>query len=151
MDYLISTCREEDLSAVVLLCANHAAYERAAYDPTGKEERLKQLLFGDSPRLFCIVVVSNDKIVGYATYSFDYSTWDAARFLHLDCLYLEPGYRGFNIGERIMWQLAELAEKSDCINMQWQTPDFNEGAIKFYHRIGASGKMKLRFSLELTR
>jgi hypothetical protein len=31
--------------------------------------------------------------------------------------------------------------------VQWQTPAWNEGAIRFYDRIGAVSKEKLRFFL----
>ncbi|MCX4819308.1 GNAT family N-acetyltransferase [Streptomyces sp. NBC_01142] len=31
--------------------------------------------------------------------------------------------------------------------VQWQTPSWNEGAITFYDRLGASSKERLRFTL----
>jgi hypothetical protein len=33
--------------------------------------------------------------------------------------------------------------------LQWQTPVFNEKAIRFYHRMGATSKDKVRFFLEV--
>ena len=148
MEYKIRLCEESDLAKLVELCSNHAAYEEASYSPLGKEELLSAALFSDTPKLFCHVVESRGKLVGYFTYTFDFSTWDAGTFLHLDCLYLEPEVRGNTIGERIMLVLRDIARKKNCVNIQWQTPVFNERAIKFYNRMGATGKDKVRCTLK---
>ena len=148
MEYLVRACKEDDIPAVVTLCAKHAEYEGAAYSPEGKAAGLRALLFGDHPVLFCLVVEWGNDVVGYATYTFDYSTWSAARFLYMDCLFLEPAFRGLGIGEAVMKQLVDISRTNDCVNIQWQTPDFNERAIAFYKRIGATGKNKVRFYID---
>ena len=91
----------------------------------------------------------NETIVGYASYTFDFSTWDVATFMHMDCLYLDEEARSFGIGEALIEKLKQIAIAKNCINIQWQTPEFNERAIKFYHRIGGTGKSKVRFTLDL--
>ena len=149
MEYLIRRCQEKDLPALVELCEKHAAYEKTAYNANGKQELLANAIFGESQKLFSLVVESNNLIAGYATYTFDFSTWDAKPFLHLDCLYLEPGFRGYGIGEAIIKKLMAIATQHGCVTIQWQTPTFNKRAIKFYNRMGASGKHKVRFSLGL--
>lgn len=149
MKYLIRDCVPKDVSTVVDLCQKHADYERASFDPIGKEEKLKNALFSNQPELFCLVVEVNGAIVGYTSYTFDFSTWDAASFMYMDCLYLEEETRGFGIGEALIEKLKQIATAKNCINIQWQTPKFNERAIKFYHRIGGKGKDKVRFSLNL--
>jgi ribosomal protein S18 acetylase RimI-like enzyme len=88
-------------------------------------------------------------IVGYCSYTFDFSTWDARYFLHLDCLFIEEGFRGMSIGEKLITQVIFIAKQRKCVNVQWQTPIFNEGAIRFYKRIGATGKEKQRFTFDL--
>ena len=149
MNYLIRECQPTDVNTVVQLCQKHADYERATFNPIGKEEELKSELFVEEPKLFCLVVEANETIVGYATYTFDFSTWDAASFMHMDCLYLDEETRGFGIGEALIEKLKQIAMAEKCINIQWQTPKFNERAIKFYNRIGGIGKDKVRFFLDL--
>ncbi len=149
MNYLIRDCVPKDVSTVVDLCQKHAAYEKASFDPIGKEEKLKDALFGNQPKLFCLVAEVNGMIVGYASYTIDFSTWDAASFMYMDCLYLDEEARGFGIGEDIIEKLKQTAIAKNCINIQWQTPEFNKRAIKFYHRIGGTGKDKVRFYLHL--
>jgi GNAT superfamily N-acetyltransferase len=149
MEYLIRKCEEKDLPELIELCAKHASFEQANYDPIGKEVLLKKALFSANPKLFCAVIESNNQLQGYFSYTFDYSTWDAQTFLYLDCLFLEPEFRGQRIGEIVFELLKEIAKQNDCINIQWQTPIFNERAIKFYNRIGGVGKDKVRFFIDL--
>jgi GNAT superfamily N-acetyltransferase len=149
MEYLIRKCEEKDLPELVVLCQKHAAYEQTGYDPEGKAAALQQALFSANPVLFCAVVECGQTLQGYYTYTFDFSTWDAQKFLYLDCLYLEPAYRGQGIGKVIFEQLKAIAARYQCVNIQWQTPDFNESAIRFYHRVGGVGKDKVRFFLKV--
>lgn len=147
MDYMIRKLEEHELPRLLEMCASHAEYEKAAYNPTGKHQALQSLVFGNDARLFCYVIEAGGPLVGYFTYTFDISTWDAGKYLHLDCLYLEPPYRGHRIGDHVFAKLIDIARKHNCIAMQWQTPVFNEKAIRFYKRIGAVGKDKVRFFL----
>jgi hypothetical protein len=39
--------------------------------------------------------------------------------------------------------------KLKCNHIQWQTPDFNKRAIKFYERIGGISKSKERYFLKV--
>ena len=69
--------------------------------------------------------------------------------MYMDCLFLEEEARSFGIGEVLIEKLKEIAAENNCVNIQWQTPEFNTRAIKFYNRIGAKGKDKVRFTLSL--
>ena len=149
MDYLIRKVEEKDLNALINLCQHHAEYEKVFYNPVGKYELLKQSIFSEKPLLFCFVIEIKTIVAGYFTYTFDFSTWDGLTFLYLDCLYLEPDFRGMRIGEKVFERLKLIAEENNCINIQWQTPVFNERAIKFYNRIGATGKEKVRFFINM--
>lgn len=149
MEYSIRNCEVSDLPKLVVLCQKHAEYEKASFSPTGKEEALKKALFSTQPKLFCLVVAANETIVGYVSYTFDYSTWDAATFIYMDCLFLEEEARSFGIGDILLQKLKEIGTEHNCVSIQWQTPQFNERAIKFYQRIGAIGKDKVRFTLNL--
>lgn len=147
MNYLIRDCEPHDLPQLIQLCIHHAEYERSEYNPKGKEELLKIALFSSPKKLNCWVVESDKKLIGYCSYTFDYSTWNGSSFIYMDCLYLEPEARGHRIGEEIITRLKEVAKKNGDLKIQWQTPSFNERAIKFYRRMGAAEKEKVRFYL----
>lgn len=78
-----------------------------------------------------------------------FSTWDAAFYVYMDCLYLLDEWRGFGMGESLIEKIKEESKKLDCSLIQWQTPNFNTRAIKFYNRIGAYSKTKERFFLNV--
>ena len=150
MEYRIRNCEPSDLGKLVILCQKHAEFEQADFSPEGKEEGLEKALFSEKPKLNCLVVATKETIVGYVSFTFDYSTWDAATFMYTDCLFLEEEARNFGIGEVLLEKLKDIAVENNCINIQWQTPQFNTRAIKFYNRIGAKGKDKVRFTLNLS-
>ena len=141
-----------DLDELVRLCQEHAEYERAPW--VERDDRvlaLESLLRAEDA--WCWVIesgASNEvkaELGGFATVFLERSTWDAGRFLHLDCLYLRPAYRGRGIGQRLMAEAAKTAHELGAISLQWQTPVWNEGAARFYRRLGASAAEKLRFTL----
>jgi ribosomal protein S18 acetylase RimI-like enzyme len=149
MGYLVREIKAEEITRLVEMCESHANYEKTEYSSEGKEKELERLFLDKHPKLFCYVIEVDKNLIGYFSYTFDVSTWDAKTYLHLDCLYLEPEYRGMKIGDIIFEKLLEIAKENQCINIQFQTPLFNEKAIRFYKRIGAIGKEKIRFSLEI--
>jgi ribosomal protein S18 acetylase RimI-like enzyme len=151
MEHLIRKCQHKDLTGLVGLCQRHAEYEQADYISAGKEEHLRQAIFADAPKLYCYVIEVAGQLAGYFSYTFDYSTWDAQTFLYLDCLYLDPEFRGSGICANIFELLQNIAQQNDCVNIQWQTPEFNERAIKFYKRMGGTAKDKVRFFLNTTQ
>ena len=136
-----------DLDEVVALCGEHAVYERASFCPAGKAEALARHWQTQGRRAGCWVVDSPEGLQGYATFGCEFSTWDAADFLHLDCLYLRPAYRRRGVGAAILRRLQDRAIELGCVNLQWQTPDWNAGAIRFYQRHGAQVAAKARFTL----
>jgi len=146
---MIRFAQTKDLNQLVQLCQAHAEYEKASYDSTGKKEALDQQIFAENPALYCLVVEKEEQLVGYATYMKQFSTWDANFYIYMDCLFLAENSRSLGIGEQLMIRIKEEAKKLNCSLIQWQTPEFNTRAIKFYHRIGATAKAKERFFLEV--
>jgi GNAT superfamily N-acetyltransferase len=149
MEYVIREIKKTDLPRLIELCKSHADYEQVPYDATNKFDLLETAIFSGRKKLYCFVVEYHSQLIGYYSYTFDFSTWDAKAFMYLDCLYLEAKFRGMRIGEKIFENLRETATLNDCANIQWQTPVFNERAIKFYKRMGATGRDKIRFFISL--
>jgi GNAT superfamily N-acetyltransferase len=149
-DYIIRPVKENDLEELLILIGEHADFEQAPFDPTPHKEKLKIALFGQPVRLNCWVVEQRAKLTGYVSFTFDFSTWGAADFMYMDCLYLREGSRGYGIGTAIIKKLYQLARERNCINIQWQTPAFNASAIRFYHKNHAVSKNKVRFTLKVT-
>ncbi|WP_018349376.1 GNAT family N-acetyltransferase [Longispora albida] len=139
----IRAARAGDLPELALICAEHAAYERAPAVPSDLAVRLGEALFGQRPRLFCLIAAEGDRLIGYATYTVDYSTWAGREYTHLDCLFVREGQRGSGLGLRLLRAVAAGAHDE----LQWQTPQWNDGAQRFYERLGARPSAKVRYTL----
>ncbi|MFG3348055.1 GNAT family N-acetyltransferase [Streptomyces sp. NPDC048018] len=146
---LARRAHHEDLPRVAELAAEHAAYEKAAPPPADLAARLHRLLFGtEAPRLRCLVAeLADGTVAGYATCAPELSTWDAAEYLHMDCLYLTEAARGHGLGALLMAAVRAEARALGLRQIQWQTPTWNDGAIRFYDRLGATSREKRRYSL----
>ena len=134
-----------DLDNLVHLCKLHAIYEKCDYSSNSKKNQLQQHLFTNSPSLYCLVVPHEDTLIGYATYMKQFSTWDAEFYIYMDCLFITEESRGLGIGDCMMQRIKTETEKLGCKTIQWQTPEFNTGAIRFYDRIGGVSKTKERY------
>jgi GNAT superfamily N-acetyltransferase len=147
---VVRRARRSDLAALVSLCAEHASYERADYDPAGKAEQLERALFAPSPRLYAWVASSSDVLIGYATAAAEFSTWRAGDYLHMDCLFVRDGQRGAGVGAELLQAVLSFARKHGYAEVQWQTPAWNLDAARFYRRNGALDSGKLRFAIDVS-
>ncbi|HAA13894.1 MAG TPA: N-acetyltransferase [Cytophagales bacterium] len=146
-DYQIRPYQEQDIDQLIELCATHAAYEQSDYSEEGKREALQETLVSPQAELRCLVVAVGPELVGYATFVRQYSTWDAAYYLYMDCLFLKEAWRGYGIGKKLLDRIKQIATEEGYFQVQWQTPVTNSQAIKFYKREGAMAKDKVRFFL----
>jgi GNAT superfamily N-acetyltransferase len=135
----------EDLDAIVTLCGEHAAFERASFSAERARAALGSFIFADPPRAWCLVVEAEGVLIGYATYSLEFSTWSASEYAHMDCLYLRDASRSRGIGRELMRMLRAAAAQLGCERIEWQTPSWNRGAMRFYDRLGANGSPKIRY------
>lgn len=152
-DGVVRRARPDDMDALVGLCGEHARYERAPCEPAGypsegKPDALARALFSQPARLHAWVARWHGELVGYATASPEFSTWQVREYLHMDCLFVREGRRGSGIGAALLGAVVDFARHQGFIEIQWQTPDWNTDAMRFYRRAGAVGRPKQRFFLE---
>lgn len=138
-----------DVSTLLALGAEHAAFERLSHRACQRADALASALTGDHPLLHAWIARTGDEPVGYASATLDFSTLDAATYLHMDCLYVRDGRRDRGIGRHLWKVVADFAHARQCATIQWQTPTWNEAAARFYRRLGARETCKLRYSLPL--
>lgn len=148
-DILLRKIQKHEIKELINLCALHAKYENASYDKTGKEEKLHLALFKKDSNITCFIAVQNEEILAYATVIKEFSTWDADYYIHMDCLYIKESQRGKGLGAKFMSKIKEHTKDLGCNHIEWQTPNDNFNAIKFYEKMGAKSKDKKRFFLFL--
>jgi GNAT superfamily N-acetyltransferase len=138
----------KDAERLLSLIREHAVYERAA--ATINEAQLNDILENDCAPINIIVAEVNDILVGFAAITLDFSLWRAHLWGHLDCLFINDGYRGRGIGQQLLQYAASLASQKGADQLEWQTPEWNSDAVRFYRRQGVVDAVKVRFSLKLS-
>ncbi len=141
----VRAVQKKDVRAIVELIKRHAQYEKGIFKAENKEALLTKHFFKKLSPVKCLVVEVEAQVVGYATFSKQFSTWDADYYVYLDCLFLKEEVRGGGVGKQIMEHIKAYAKSEYCSIVQWQTPIFNEKGINFYKKIGAEAKTKERF------
>lgn len=133
------------LKALLELCREHAAYEKADFRENGQVERWRSALFAERPVLHGWIATDGEKPCGFMTVTVDYATWNAEPFAYMDCLYVREQYRGKGLGRTFFERLREFSVAHGCGWAEWQTPPDNKLGIGFYERMGATARPKARF------
>lgn len=144
----IRAAHPSDIDGLLDLIRQHAAYEKTTASIT--KPALASILAAACPPMRIIVAEYGEGLVGYAAVTFDYALWSGEHFAHLDCLFVCEKARGKTIGKQLFDHVGRLANDAAIKRMEWQTPAWNEDAIRFYIREGAFGRAKMRFSILLS-
>jgi GNAT superfamily N-acetyltransferase len=138
-----------DLSSLLAMGAEHAAFEQLPHRARQRPGSMARALDGDPPQLHAWIADAGAQLAGYASATLDFSTLEGATFLHMDCLYVRGLWRGQGIGRQLWEVVRDFALARGCYAMQWQTPDWNADAARFYRGLGATESAKLRYVLPL--
>ena len=95
-------------------------------------------LFGDRPSAEAVVAEASGQVVAFALFFTNFSTFLAKPGLYLEDLYVQPAWRAQGIGKALLQHLAALAVARGYGRFEWCVLDWNENAIGFYRRMGAS-------------
>jgi len=135
---VIRPAQPDDAATLFNLIQALAEYEKLSDQVTGSAEALKEHLFGDRPCIEAIVADYNGKSVGFALFFTNYSTFLTKPGIYLEDLFVLPDYRGLGIGKALLVRLAQLTLERDCGRLEWSVLDWNQPAIGFYQRMGAT-------------
>lgn len=128
---------KSDLSAVLGLIKELAAFEKAPEEVTNTLEAMEENGFGETPVFGFHVAEDEGVIIGMALYYVKYSTWKG-KGLFLDDLVVTEKHRGKGIGSRLFMAFIEEARSIDAKQVHWQVLDWNTPAIRLYEKWGAS-------------
>ena len=127
-----------DVPVLFRLIQALAEYEKLSHAVTGNADALADHLFGSRPYAEAILAEYAGQAVGFALFFHNYSTFLTQPGIYLEDLFVLPEYRRQSIGKAILSYLAALAVKRGCGRLEWSVLDWNEPAIAFYRRMGAS-------------
>ncbi len=127
-----------DVPAIVGLIRELAVFEKLEHLMQATPETLQPHLFGPQPVAEALVAEVGGTVVAFALFFRNFSTFLARPGLYLEDLYVQPAQRGAGIGQALLQRLAQLAVERGCGRFEWSVLDWNEHAIRFYRRMGAT-------------
>lgn len=122
---------EEDVPVILNLIKAIADYEKLLHEVTATEEILYDSLF--VKKAAEVLLGEHDgKIIGFALFFHNFSTFTGKRGLYLEDLYVLPEYRHRGLGKQFFSELLQIAHQRECGRMEWICLDWNTPAIRFY-------------------
>ncbi|UXH80816.1 GNAT family N-acetyltransferase [Roseateles amylovorans] len=131
--------RPEDVPALVGLIGELAEFESLTHLLEVTADKLHPHLFGERPVAEALVAEhASGGVVAFALTFTNFSTFLAKPGLYLEDLYVQPAHRGAGLGQRMLTRLAQTAIARGYGRFEWCVLDWNEDAIRFYQRMGAT-------------
>jgi GNAT superfamily N-acetyltransferase len=84
-----------------------------------------------------LVAREGEAVVGIATYSWHWPAAGLRASVFMKDLFVAEGHRGAGVGERLLHALRTIAAERGCGRVEWTADAWNEGAQRFYDRLGA--------------
>jgi GNAT superfamily N-acetyltransferase len=128
----------QDVPAIVGLIGELAEFEHLTHLMQATPETLHPHLFGPKPAAEAWVAVVEGTVVGFALFFTNFSTFLAKPGLYLEDLYVQPAHRSLGIGKALLQRLGALANERGYGRFEWCVLDWNENAIRFYEKMGAT-------------
>jgi GNAT superfamily N-acetyltransferase len=128
----------QDVPAIVGLINELADFEHLTHLVKVRPETLHPHLFGDKPVVESWVAVVAGQVVGFALFFTNFSTFLGKPGLYLEDLYVQPAHRSSGIGKALLSRLGALAVERGYGRFEWSVLDWNEHAIRFYEKMGAT-------------
>ena len=134
---MVRAARVDDVPAIYRLIRALAEYERSLPSVTGTEDDLRQALFGPQPAVFAHVAEHDGRVVGFALWFLNYSTWAGRHGIYLEDLFVDEEARGHGYGKALLTELARLCADRGYQRLEWAVLDWNTPSIGFYKSLGA--------------
>jgi GNAT superfamily N-acetyltransferase len=144
--YTLRPAELRDVGPIVTLIRELAEFEKLSHLLQVTPERLRPHLFGEKPVVEAwvaelpadVVGEGESTVVAFALFFTNFSTFLAQPGLYLEDLYVKPAHRGLGIGRALLTRLAKLAVERHYGRFEWSVLDWNENAIRFYEKLGAT-------------
>ena len=134
----ISQVRPEDVSVLLSFVRELAEYEKLEHLAVATEADFRQALFGDRSTVEAVIARVDGEPAGCAIFFANFSTFLGKPGLYLEDLFVRPAARGAGVGRELLRHLARLAVERGWGRVEWAVLDWNESAIGFYKKLGAT-------------
>jgi len=126
-----------DAGLVLRFVRELAEYEKLLHEVHASEADFSAALFGPHPAIAALIVEKAGAPIGCAVWYYAFSTFNGARTLYVEDVYVQPAHRGGGIGRAVFRDLARRAVAEGCRRMAWAVLDWNAPSFAFYRGLGA--------------
>lgn len=127
-----------DAPAILRLVRGLAEYEKLPPPDEAAQQRLIRDMFSAPPRIQAFLAEVNGTPAGYAFVFESYSSFLALPTLYLEDIFVLPEFRSRKVGYALFTHVVGEAHRRGCGRMEWSVLDWNQLAIDFYRRMGAT-------------
>jgi GNAT superfamily N-acetyltransferase len=127
-----------DVPTLLALIRELATFEKRRHKAVVTEDDLVRDGFGPQPKFRALIAEWEGQPVGYASFFYFYSTFLGRPALFLEDLFVLDQFRGKGIGKALLAAVAKLAVDEGCYGLRWEVLDWNQPAIDFYEKLGAT-------------
>ena len=140
-EFALRDATPRDIPAVLLLVRQLAEYENLLHEVTATPADFQALLFGPKSLAFAALAEIGGQAVGGLLWYYSLSSFAGRPKLFVEDVFVEPAHRGAGIGLALFRFAARRAVVEGCVGMEWRVLNWNEPAIAFYRRIGATPRI----------
>ncbi len=133
----IRPASREQVPLLLEMILEFATFEKLRDEVTMTEAMLERDGFGPQPRFRTLIAEWNGAPAGYAICFPIYSTFQGPA-LFLEDVYVRLQFRDKGIGKALIAEVAAMALREGCGALRWEVLQWNQPAIDFYKRLGAS-------------
>lgn len=128
---------KEDIPVLLEMIRSLAEYEQISDEVRIDGNTLQEILCAGNPIAHGLLALLNGKPVGYALLVPVLYVKRVQRKLIVEDVYVDPAHRSRKIGEYLMSAALAFARERNYFKLEWGVFNWNEGAQRFYQRIGA--------------
>ncbi|MEO1527154.1 MAG: GNAT family N-acetyltransferase [Planctomycetota bacterium] len=136
-EFEIRSVTDNDIEELFVMIRELAVFEKLEDQLVTTPQRLRTVLLEQDGGPEGLIAESDGKLVGYALFFENFSSFLCRRGIYLEDVYVRPEARGHGVGKAFLRRLAEIAVERECGRMEWVVLDWNTNAIEFYQSLGA--------------
>ncbi|MGA8364369.1 MAG: GNAT family N-acetyltransferase [Solirubrobacteraceae bacterium] len=142
-DTVVRAAEPRDVPALLELFGELAEYEHLTHELRATEQGLEAALFGHGAVAEALIAERDtdsdgSETLGYALFFPTFSSFLTSTGVWLEDLFVRPSHRGRGVGRALLSTVAERVQERGGERLEWAALDWNELALGFYRRIGAS-------------
>lgn len=136
--FQIRAATKDDVPIILSFIKKLSDYERLSHEVVATEAGLRETLFGRRRTAEVALGYFKREPVGFVLFFHNYSTFLGQPGIYIEDLFVDEVFRRRGFGRALLTYVARLAKERRCGRLEWSVLDWNEPAINFYKKLGAT-------------